>query len=30
MADGSLHPNYLGMDMITECILATLAENYVK
>lgn len=30
MADGSLHPNYLGMDRITECILAALGENYVK
>lgn len=30
MADGTLHPNYLGMDMITECILAALGENYVK
>ncbi|MBQ3074476.1 MAG: SGNH/GDSL hydrolase family protein [Clostridia bacterium] len=30
MADGSLHPNYKGMDMITECVLSALAENYVK
>ena len=30
MADGSLHPGYLGMDKITECVLSALAENYVK
>lgn len=30
MADGTLHPNYKGMDAITECILSTLAENYLK
>lgn len=30
MADGSLHPNYKGMDMITECILSALAAKYVK
>lgn len=30
MADGSLHPNYKGMDMITECVLSALAENYLQ
>lgn len=30
MADGTLHPNYKGMDAITECVLSALAENYVK
>ncbi|MBE6713179.1 MAG: SGNH/GDSL hydrolase family protein [Ruminococcaceae bacterium] len=30
MADGSLHPSYLGMDKITECVLSALAENYLK
>ena len=29
MADETLHPNYKGMDMITECVLAALAENYL-
>lgn len=26
----TLHPNYKGMDQITECVLSALAENYVQ
>lgn len=30
MADGSLHPNYAGMDLITECVLNAFGEKYAK
>ncbi|MBR2615520.1 MAG: SGNH/GDSL hydrolase family protein [Clostridia bacterium] len=30
MCDGVLHPNYKGMDQITECVLYALAETYLK
>ncbi len=30
MADGSLHPNYKGMDRISECVLSAFAENYIQ
>ncbi len=30
MGDQVLHPNYKGMDVMTECVLASLAENYIK
>lgn len=30
MCDKTLHPNYKGMDMISECVLTALAENYLQ
>ena len=29
MGDGNLHPNYLGMDKITECFMDALMKNYM-
>lgn len=29
MGDGNLHPNYLGMDKITDCFIDALMKNYV-
>lgn len=29
MGDGSLHPNYVGMDQITRCFINALVENYL-
>jgi len=30
MGDGDLHPNYAGMDKITECFISTLMEEYLQ
>jgi hypothetical protein len=30
MGDKALHPNYAGMDRITDCFMTALRANYVK